>query len=560
MNTVTSVSTATRWKDRSLKPILAVCSWMLCSSMLLPQISFVEVSRSAGLNHHHGYEAPTLSLPLAISGGVAAGDYDRDGWVDLYVVCGEVEPNRLYRNLGSGRFEEVGAVSGLGIKGKGHSGPSFGDVDGDGWLDLIINGVDGSGARLFRNKTDGTFEEISVFSGLPTKLDSFSASFGDPDRDGDLDILQTHWQAWFLVRPCQTPCTAHLWLNDGSGTFTDSDAVSGIVYDDIDHTFTANFADINNDRWPDILFTSDFNSSRVYLNDGDGTFTDITDPRVITDQTGMGAAVGDYDNDLDLDWFVTAIYSPSEDLNGNRLYRNRGDGGFEDVTDAANVRGLLGADVEGSKRSWGWGACFADFDNDGCLDIFHVNGWERDYHNDRSRLFMSNGDGTFSERSTDYGLVDEGNGRGVSCFDYDRDGDIDIFVANNSGRPSLWRNDGGNRKNFLNLELRGSDGRHSIGARVVVTAGGQLQMREVQAGNNFVSQNPQELHFGLGRASLVDRIEIEWPDGLSQIYVDLGVNRFLQGSESGLRVRHPRFRQTRWRNLLDRPLASTRLD
>ena len=199
------------------------------------------------------------------------------------------------------------------------------------------------------------------------------------------------------------------------------------------------------------------------------------------------------------------------------MYRNRGDGTFEDVTDVAGVR--LG--------HWGWGSCFADFNNDGHLDLFHVNGFLLDesdpgassiFIDDPVRMFVSNGNGTFTEQSAVLGLDDTSQGRGVSCFDYDRDGDLDIFIANFGAPPRLYRNDGGNKQHYLGVSLKGdSPNTEAIGARVYVTAGGITQMRELRAGSNFESQNPVDAHFGLGEATSVIKVRVVWPNGKDSI-------------------------------------------
>jgi enediyne biosynthesis protein E4 len=488
--------------------------------------SFVDVTSEAGLAYEHGYLDDFFSAPRLTAAGVAAGDYDGDGWIDLYVVRGSIGPNLLFRNRGDGTFEEVGQSAGVALDGTLGSGPTFADYDGDGHLDLLVLGVgftdnhDGLATppTLFRNRGDGTFEDVTAKAGLVVTRDTYSASFADIDRDGDLDLFLTHWGTF--PRP-GTPAE-NLWRNNGDGTFTEATLAAGItpyVHPDIgmvDLTFSANFADLDSDGWPDLLLASDFGSSRVFHNDGDGTFTETTSP-VISDENGMGSAVGDYDGDGDLDWFVTAVYdprgvtSPSWGASGNRLYRNRGDGSFEDATDEAGVR----------QGYWGWGATFADLDNDGDLDLVHVNGWgpaateeTAPFLDDPTRVFLSRGDGTFVESAAALGIDDHGQGRGIVAFDYDGDGDLDLFVANNQQAPRLYRNEGGNRQNFLDVVMHGiPPNTQAIGARLVLTAGGRTQIREIAAGTNFVSQNPAVAHFGLGAAQTVESLRVIWPAG-----------------------------------------------
>ena len=251
------------------------------------------------------------------------------------------------------------------------------------------------------------------------------------------------------------------------------------------------------------------------------TFSYATDRVVISDDAGMGSSVADFDNDGDLDWFVSSISlgdsendRPTEkdnagfNLTGNRFYRNEGNGVFSDRTDAAGVR----------KGYWGWASCAADFNNDGYLDIFHVNGMDEPlsdaYLDDPSRLFINNADGSFTEYSEPLGLVDRKSGRGVTCFDADRDGDIDILIANSDDSASLFRNDGGNQLNYLNIELgAGAPNTRAIGARIYLTVGAETQLREIHNGNNYVSQNPTEQHFGLNDSLQADTVRVVWPDG-----------------------------------------------
>ncbi|MEW6270917.1 MAG: FG-GAP-like repeat-containing protein [Thermodesulfobacteriota bacterium] len=488
--------------------------------------TFTDVTAAAGVLYEHGYLTPAAgSRPQRINtGGVAAGDYDGDGFVDLYAVRGDIGPNLLFRNRGDGTFEEVGAAAGVALAGRKGTGAIFADYDGDAHLDLLVLGGGREDAApeqpvLFRNLGDGTFADVTAASGIVSNRDSVSAAFGDYDRDGDLDLFITHWGDNSPPGPTQ-----HLWRNDGDGSFTDVSAAAGIspaytmpgTNEVSDLSFSPSFADIDNDGWPDLLVTGDFETSQVFLNDRDGTFSNVTDA-VISDQNGMGGAVGDYDGDGNLDWFVSSIWDPDQDsmgnnwfVSGNRLYRGRGDGTFEDATDAAGVR----------EGYWGWGSTFQDLDNDGDLDLFHVNGWNPDdpeaheFHLDPARAFISNGDGTFTQRAEELGLADTGQGRGVVAFDYDRDGDVDLFISNNQGTSRLYRNDGGNQQNYLAIKLRGrAPNSEAIGARIRVTAGGKTQMREIRAGDNYVSQDPAEAHFGLDTAAAATEVEIVWPDG-----------------------------------------------
>ncbi len=494
---------------------------------------FADVTIDAGLAYEHGFTTPRVSVRRMLLAGVATGDYDNDGWVDLYAIRGDIGPNLLFRNTHDGRFEEVGAAAGVAVDGAIESGALFADFDGDGWLDLFVGGMEDTPNLLFRNAGDGTFVDATAASGLVMNLDTFSATAGDYDRDGDLDLFLAHWDV-----PMQN---SHLWMNDGAGSFVCVDAAAGLHNlgnGTRDFTFTGNFADIDADGWPDLLVAGDFGTSRVFMNSRDGTFRDAT-TSVISDENGMGAAIGDYDNDGDFDWFVSSIWEDSLrsgdawGITGNRMYRNRGDGSFEDVTDETGVR----------RGFWGWGSVFADFNNDGHLDLYHVNGYpfEDDFFlNDPARLFVSDGDGRFDERSAELGADLTGQGRGVVCFDFDRDGDLDIFVANHFQAPVLLRNDGGNAQSYLSLLLRGTQpNTQAIGARVRVEAGGSAQLREVGAGSNYLSQNPADIHVGLGVASRADRVTIAWPDGTVTVLENIAVNQRLVVDQPGPGVGTP---------------------
>ena len=518
-------------------------------------LSFVDVTAESGIRYEHGYLNPTELEPEEFGGGVAAGDYDGDGLVDLFVVRGDIGPNLLYRNLGENVFEDVAMDAGVAYTKSGsanhrHSGPAFADMDGDGDLDLFVGGLEFDPAFVFRNEGDGTFANVTAGSGLDTlgARYTLSAAFGDYDTDGDLDLFLTHWGTERGLGGDID--TEHLWRNDtadGVIRFTDVSLQAGISSEIInpdpvssaygrgfDYTFTPTFARVNDDRYPDLLIAADFRTSMYYVNNGDGTFRNATDRAVIRDRNGMGSAVGDYDGDGDLDWFVSSIWSvPDEDGEqifelGNRLYRNDA-GELVDVTEEAGVH----------DGGWGWGSCFADFDNDRDLDIYHTNGWfdpvePSNFDRDTSRLFVSDGEGVFEEMSEEAGLVDTERGLGIVCADFDNDGDVDIFQAhrNETNAGTLWRNDAGGA--YLQVELNGrAPNTEAAGARIRATVAGQVQLREVTIGSNYTSQNPAVQTFGLGGASEVEMLEVEWPDG------DMTSMSDVAGGQT-LRIDHPR--------------------
>jgi hypothetical protein len=499
-------------------------------------VRFVDATAASGIAFEtawHEVIEPSLIgflLGKMTTSGAAAGDYDNDGDIDLFITRGDTVPNLLYRNNGSGAFTDVAAAAGLAFTaGPGQNyrlgGPTFADMDGDGDLDLFLGGLFGDPSFLFANDGDGTFSNVTTGSGIDTMQaeNSLGAAFGDYDLDGDLDMLLAHYGSRASLQ-FEAPFigdTEHLWRNDSSnGTivFTSVSQAAGISpsvitlpdplknMEDIDWTFTPTFARIDADRYPDILLVADFNRTQVFINNTDGTFSNATDTAVLTDTNGMGSAVGDLDNDGDLDWFVTSIMFPEKPDSGNRLYLNE-NGRFADGTEASGVR----------NGGWGWGACFLDFQNDGALDIYATNGWdaEGDFASDVTTAFVGSGGGQFVESAAALGLDDTEQGRGVVCADFDNDGDTDIFQLyhGSPGSATMWRNDTG-RYNSLVVKLIGlPPNTEAAGARIHVTTGVKTQMREIMIGNNFVSQNPAIQVFGLGAATVADNVTVEWPDG-----------------------------------------------
>ncbi|MAE68160.1 MAG: hypothetical protein CMJ18_28250, partial [Phycisphaeraceae bacterium] len=295
------------------------------------------------------------------------------------------------------------------------------------------------------------------------------------------------------------------------------------------------FTDLDDDGHPDLALVADFGTSRLYWNDGDGTFTDGThDASVGTDENGMGSAIADFDGDGLLDWFITSIYDPEDTCGaggcnwgttGNRMFRNLGDRTFDDVTDEAGVR----------DGGWGWGASGLDYDNDGDMDLAMTNGinfeTDRDdpFETDRSRLWRNDGGGSFTEVGEDLGVTDVRPGKGLLTFDYDGDGDLDLFIVNHGDAPVLYRNDGGNENDWLQVRVVGvQSNRDGIGARVTVTpdldAPEQVLVREIDGGSHYLAQSDLVAHFGLGpSAGTVDRVRAELHMLLCARDVRLGV-------------------------------------
>lgn len=508
---------------------------ILLMGMYNPVMSqqFELANEESQLNYSHINGAKQKREATMVVAGGAVADYDFDGYPDLYLLGGSNQHNALFRNNNDGTFTNVANQAGVDLFNILGAGPTFADVDGDFDLDLLVFSINlwdqpfGSDVnlienrpRLFINQNDGTFIDASSTSGFFSGMPSYSGSFADMDKDGDLDLFMTHWSS-----DSETTSKQLFWENNGNGQFNDVtiDYLGLSQNANLNKwSFTPHITDINEDGWVDILLASDFGTSRIFqgssfLPGSPPQFT-AAQPAFITDENGMGSAVADYDNDGDLDWFVTSIWDPNQisegnwGVSGNRLYRNLGAGIFEDATDEAGVR----------VGFWGWGACFADFNNDGHLDIYHENGFQnqlnaQEFLSDPSRLFMANGDGTFTESSAMAGLNYTGQGRGISCMDYDLDGDLDILIIPNNDTYQLYKNISQNNHNYLSINLFDSGPNpYAINAKITVNTLNSSQLREVSSSNNYLSNNPLQQHFGLGQSNTINSIEITWPDGVNQ--------------------------------------------
>jgi cytochrome c peroxidase len=502
------------------------------NSANIEQQWFSDVSAQSGLS----YTLPPASFSdeyHLMGGGVAVDDINRDGWPDLF-ISHSMQPGKLFINQRNGRFNDE-TMQRLGKLTGRQLAALFMDVDNDGDKDLMLveDDINQGYFRLFKQSENGKFNASANKAGIGFKRFTHSLAAGDYDADGDLDLFASHWGD-VVTKQRQ----GYLWENDSKGGFFDvsqylpQTRVSPL-YPSLDVNFTPIFSDIDNDNDLDLLIAADYHTTQILKNDN-RRFVDSTSP-VISDENGMGSAVGDYDNDGDLDWFVSSIWNPIEEKtykggqSGNRLYNNDGKGNFTDKTDYAGVR----------EGYWGWGACFADFNNDGWLDIFHTNGMRTgqiaeesqvgQFYEDPSRLFINNKNGTFSEMSEQWGIIHNGQGRGIACFDYDQDGDIDIIIANNGAPPTLYRNNNlATENNFLQIYLQYSDKNpDGIGTKIRLKMSVQQQMREIRLGSNYLSNDPPMAHFGVGEASKIDSVRITWPDGVEHILHDVVANQAL---------------------------------
>ena len=525
-----------------------------------PPLVFTDVTEEAGLIYiQHALSAAGSCLfnngafcePERITGGTAVADYDRDGWPDVYVTRLD-NHDILYRNRGDGSFEDVTATTGLADLQLRSNGAGWADIDNDGDPDLYVTTLVDLRFYLFINDGEGHFSEEGVERGAAIQTEDphlgMSVAFGDYNRDGWIDIQTTEWKPQTVSTE---PSHGRLLRNRGAeapGFFDDVTAAAGVVLDEIasqagfdrhtgSYSFAPAFVDLDGDGWQEIAIASDFGKTRLFWNNGDGSFTDGTVAAAVgTDQNGMGSAFGDYDGDGDLDWFVTSIFDANETCDtrncnwgytGNRLYRNDGARSFADATDAAGVR----------DGGWGWGTVFFDYDNDGDLDLTMTNGFaipafSIPYETDPMRLW-ENDAGTFTERSAEVGITDTGQGKGLVTFDYDRDGDLDLLVINNHSMPRLYRNDGHNANGWLQVRLVGTtSNRDGLGARVTVTptAGATPQLREIGVRSHFLGQSERVEHFGLGAQAdaatqRVAEVRVEWPaSGIVTVLQDVPAN------------------------------------
>ena len=490
---------------------------------------FSDQTLAAGLTAIHT-STPGTQLSW-MTGGIAAGDFNNDGWQDLFVLGGPGAPDKLYINNHDGTFTDHAAEWNVARTHWGF-GIAVGDYDNDGFLDLYITsgGADGLHCRhlLYRNTGHGSFTEGALAAGVQSTAnsvyDGFGVAWGDYDLDGFLDLAVAGWQ--------YNSGGNHLFHNNGDGTFTD--ATSALSYNmRYVGGYSPRFVDMNGDRYPELLWTGDFGSSKYFINNTNGTFTEHTaESGVGLDGNGMGTAVGDFNNDGRPDWYVTSIFStssyPGVPGTGNMLYMNGGGHAFTEVGVSRAVR----------QGGWGWGALASDLRNSGHLDIVATNGWPDPYYGnqffaDPSCVFYNTGSVPFTNAVPSCGITHTGQGRGIVAFDYNNDGTQDILIATNAGPLTLYRNDrSGPNSNFLRVLLNthaSSPTRalapNGYGAHVVATAAGISQHRWICGGSNYLSQSELSAHFGLGTATTISQLRVEWPDGAVTLRANIPTNQ-----------------------------------
>ena len=479
--------------------------------------------------------------------GAAWGDYDGDGDPDLYVTADG--PNILYRNDGDGTFTEVTVEAGVEAPCNSY-GAAWGDFDSDDDLDLYVvchsedqhslNHKASEPNILYRNNGDGTFTDLASEAGVDYVAHAAGASWVDYDNDGHLDLYVANWGiADFQTMRAWTEANT-LFRNNGDGTFenvTERAGVAGRVGPfDMDRaletelsglTFMGLWSDFDNDGDPDLLECSEQGASILFRNDGDGTFTDVTKAAgLFLRGSCMGVDSGDYDRDGFLDIFWT-------NYRENYLWKGGGEGFY---LEAAKEAGVADALV-------GWGAEFVDFDNDGLLDLYVVNGlvgaskeetgaeWGQP-RGQPNILYRNNGDGTFTDVTAMAGFGDPGVGRGAAVADYDNDGDLDFYVVNADGQNILYRNEIGNRNNWIKLRFQGtSSNRGGVGVRVRLDTQDWSQIAEVKSGSGYLAGNQPGLFFGLGQLDRVKGITVIWPSGISQSLNDVAVNQTITIAE-----------------------------
>ena len=533
--------------------------FFLCRNLVGAQFNFTDATLISGIDFkHYDGRSGKRYFTETLGSGAAWFDYDQDGDPDIFFVngasldndSGTTPPtNKLYRNNGDGTFTDVTKIAGVDDTGYGF-GCCIGDYNNDGFSDLYVTNFGPN--LLYHNNGDGTFSNVGKQANVADSRWGTSCAFSDYDRDGHLDLFVANYVDYQLNdhQPCQrrnlqvycppadfvgTPDI--LYRNNGDGTFTDTTLNAGLVPTENGKGLGVVWGDYDNDGYPDLSIANDTTPDMLYRNNGDGTFIDIAlfvgvalGMKGVA-LGGMGVNFGDYNNDGWLDLVVTNF-----EADPNGLFLNDKDGAFVDEAYAAKFGGIGTPYV-------GWGVDFVDFDNDGYQDIFVANGHIYDNAEEihegvntfssyaqLNHCFLNLRDGSFSEVSgkSGLGLLINKVSRGATFADYDNDGDLDILITNSNQKPDLLRNDISNTNYWLIVHIvsdrNNGDG---VGTRVKITTGRTSQIREVKSGSSYLCQSDMRLHFGLGKSAYADQIEVLWTSGLVEKTQNVKANQRL---------------------------------
>jgi hypothetical protein len=510
---------------------------------------YLNVTKSSGINFKHSIGDDHLTNIIeSVGGGAAFLDYDQDGLMDIYMVSGsfhdrlsdqEYKPtekftNKLFRNKGDGTFENVTQKAGVGHGGYG-MGVTIGDYNNDGYPDIYVSNHGPN--VLYKNNGNGTFTDISKKAGVDGDESSVGAVWLDYDNDGLLDLYVGNYLSFdpdykFYYAPDGFPGPMsfdgeidHLYKNLGNDKFEEVTEAMG-VFNENGRAMGVGAADYDGDGFVDIYVANDHMVNFMYKNEGGKGFKEVGIPSgTAFNQVGEGTIsmavdFGDYNNDGLLDIWVS-------DDGYCSLYENQGNGVFTEMAYPAGISVAAAQHV-------GWSSAFIDYDNDCDLDIFKTNGELKHLYGQEDQLFENNGNGKYTDVSVDRGeyFKEELVGRGACFGDYDNDGDIDVYIVNLNDYGVLLRNDHGNEKNWIQLLLVGTkSNRDAIGARVKISVNGKEQIAQKKSASGYLSQSDPRIHFGLGDATVVDRIEVIWPSGIIQVLENVEVGKILKITE-----------------------------
>ncbi len=562
---------------RILKPaaalVVALPVVVWAADKLVPKIHFTEIAATAGIQTEHhshrftGVHADVLRMFTSGGASAAIGDFDGDGLDDLFVTDSDAgKTNHLFHNDGNLKFTDVTEKAGVGAGNDAHNivaDAIWFDYDNDGREDLLV-------ARfgtpiLYHNEGNGKFKDVSKAAGFTKFGNTIAAVAFDYDNDGYLDVMLGNYFKPESLTDLKDPHVlpndldnaingggVTLWHNTGKGTFVETTAKAGFGKH-TGWTLDLGHGDFNNDGLQDIYIACDYGTDRIFFNNGDGTFKEVTENAIGFDtKKGMNAEVADYDNDGWLDIYVTNIYDEYM-KECAMLWHNNHDGTFTDVSKETGTCRTL----------WGWGAKFGDFDNDGWLDLFVTNGLRSagkenyiplllnatitkpgvDFTDvsswpdiggmtwsgyQKKKLFHSVGGQAFKEISAEAGVDNDLDGRGVSLGDFDHDGKLDMYQVNADQKALFYHSATENAGNWIEFILTGDgvkSNRDAIGARITLKAGGLSQIREINGGNGYAGQSTKQAHFGIGEASKIDSVEIRWPSGKVEKIKDFAMNK-----------------------------------